>query len=153
MPSRTPTRRFNRATSGLKRLVVIGHSGFVTLEALRWLKGIDAALVQIGPDGELVAMTAAERFHNTKLRRARGWRDIYAGAEEVTPLSRVALRARAGPEAAMPSTFRLPEANRQVPRGELRVLAARPAERGAPLDFALVRERAFPRAFLRHWFG
>ncbi len=51
--------------------MVFGHSGFVTLEALRWLKGIDAAFVQIGPDGELVAMTAAERFHNTKLRRAQ----------------------------------------------------------------------------------
>ena len=68
---RRETQRFNRATSGLKRLVVIGHSGFVTLEALRWLKGIDAAFIQMGPDGELVAMTAAERFHNTKLRRAQ----------------------------------------------------------------------------------
>ena len=68
---RRETRRFNRATSRLKRLVVIGHSGFISLEAFRWLKGIDAVLAQIGPDGELVAMTAAERFHNTKLRRAQ----------------------------------------------------------------------------------
>ncbi len=68
---RRETRRFNRATSGLKRLVVIGRTGFVTLDALQWLNGIDAALVQLGPDGELVAMTAAERFHNTKLRRAQ----------------------------------------------------------------------------------
>ncbi len=68
---RRETRRLNRATSGLKRLVVIGRTGFITLDALQWLKGIDAALVQIGPDGELVAMTAAERFHNTKLRRAQ----------------------------------------------------------------------------------
>lgn len=65
------TRRYNRATSGLKRLIVIGRTGFITLDAMQWLKGIDAALAQIGPDGELVAMTAAERFHNTKLRRAQ----------------------------------------------------------------------------------
>jgi len=68
---RRETRRFNRATSGLKRLVIVGRTGFVTLDTLQWLKGIDAAFVQIGPDGELVAMSAAERFHNTKLRRAQ----------------------------------------------------------------------------------
>jgi len=65
------TRRFNRATSGLKRLVVVGRTGFVTFDALQWLKGIDAAFVQIGPDGELVAMSGSERFHNTRLRRAQ----------------------------------------------------------------------------------
>ncbi len=68
---RRQTRYFNRATSGLKRLVVVGRTGFITLDALQWLKGIDAAFVQIGPDGELVAMSGAERFHNTRLRRAQ----------------------------------------------------------------------------------
>ena len=44
------TERLNRATSGLKRLVVIGHTGFVTLEALRWIRDVGAAFVQIDRD-------------------------------------------------------------------------------------------------------
>lgn len=65
------TRRLNRATSGLKRLIVLGHTGFVTLEALRWIRDVGAVFVQIDSDGSLIAISAAERFHNTKLRRAQ----------------------------------------------------------------------------------
>ena len=45
------TARFNRATSQLRRLVVLGHTGYVTLDALRWLRDIGAAFVQIDRDG------------------------------------------------------------------------------------------------------
>src|SRR5215212_6170717 len=58
------TLRLARATSGLERLVVIGHTGYITLEALRWIRDIGASLVQIGPDGEVIATSSAERFHN-----------------------------------------------------------------------------------------
>ena len=35
--------RFARATVGMRRLVLLGHaSGFVTLEALRWLSDVGA---------------------------------------------------------------------------------------------------------------
>jgi hypothetical protein len=37
--------RFRRATSNLSRLVVIGHTGTVSLEALRWLNDTGAAFV------------------------------------------------------------------------------------------------------------
>jgi len=37
--------RLARATAGLKRLAVLGHSGIVTLEALRWLHDVGAAFV------------------------------------------------------------------------------------------------------------
>src|SRR5262245_47772180 len=46
--------RLARATCKLKRLVVLGHTGHVTLEALRWLHDIGAAFVQIDRDGELI---------------------------------------------------------------------------------------------------
>ena len=44
------TERFNRATSNLNRLVVIGHTGFITLEAMRWIRDVGAAFVQIDGD-------------------------------------------------------------------------------------------------------
>jgi CRISPR-associated protein Cas1 len=65
------TRRYNRATSRLKRVIVIGHTGYITLEALRWVTDIGAALAQIGRDGELIATSAPARHHESKLRRAQ----------------------------------------------------------------------------------
>lgn len=66
------THRFSRAISGLERLVVVGRTGYVTLEALTWLRDVGASFAQIGADGEIVATSAAERSHKSALRRAQG---------------------------------------------------------------------------------
>jgi hypothetical protein len=63
--------RFSRATSKLSRLVVIGHSGTVSLEALRWLNDTGAAFAQIDADGNVIASSAPARHHDAKLRRAQ----------------------------------------------------------------------------------
>jgi CRISPR-associated endonuclease Cas1 len=63
--------RFNRATSRLKRLVVIGHSGSVSLDALRWITDAGAVFVQIDHDANLVTMSAPARHHDPALRRAQ----------------------------------------------------------------------------------
>jgi CRISPR-associated endonuclease Cas1 len=73
------TQRFNRATSRLRRLVVIGRTGYVTLEALCWLRDVDAAFVQIDRDGTLVTVTAPDRAHDSRLRRAQ----VLAGESEL----------------------------------------------------------------------
>ncbi|HVN69518.1 MAG TPA: CRISPR-associated endonuclease Cas1 [Candidatus Binatia bacterium] len=61
----------DRAGCGLERLVLIGHAGFVTLEALAWLRGIGAALVQIGRDGEVLAHSAPFGYDGHPIRRAQ----------------------------------------------------------------------------------
>jgi CRISPR-associated endonuclease Cas1 len=63
--------RFPRVASGIRRLIVVGHSGTVTLEALRWLHEIDAAFVQIGADGELIASGAPNGVRDTRVRRGQ----------------------------------------------------------------------------------
>jgi CRISPR-associated endonuclease Cas1 len=63
--------RLNRATSRLKRLFVIGHTGFITLEALRWVRDIGASFVQIDPDGELIALSANKGNQDAWRRRAQ----------------------------------------------------------------------------------
>jgi CRISPR-associated endonuclease Cas1 len=73
------TRRLNRATSRIRRVVLIGHSGYVTLEALRWIRDVGAAFVQIDSDGSLVTATAPERLHESRLRRAQ----VHAAATEL----------------------------------------------------------------------
>jgi CRISP-associated protein Cas1 len=61
----------DRAGSGLERLVLIGHAGFVTLDALAWLRGIGAALVQIDRDGEVLAHSAPMAYDGHPIRRAQ----------------------------------------------------------------------------------
>src|SRR6516165_11713703 len=49
--------RFPRVGHGLRRLVVIGSDGFVSLGALRWLADQDAAFVMLERDGSVLATT------------------------------------------------------------------------------------------------
>ena len=61
--------RFSKAPSRLRRLVVLGHTGFLTLEAMRWLSDAKAALVVIDADGTIIAATAPQRINDPRLRR------------------------------------------------------------------------------------
>ena len=61
----------DRAGCGLERLVLIGHAGYVTLEALAWLRAIGAALVQIGRDGEVLAHSVPFGYDGHPIRRAQ----------------------------------------------------------------------------------
>lgn len=69
--TRRQTRRYNRATGGLRRLVVLGHDGYITLDALHWLKDTGAALVQLDHHGQVIALSAAAGPDIAKLRRAQ----------------------------------------------------------------------------------
>ena len=44
----------SRATAKLKRVVVLGHTGLITLEALRWIHDVGAAFVHIDADGTVI---------------------------------------------------------------------------------------------------
>lgn len=87
------TRRFNRATSKLDRLVVIGHTGFVTLEALRWIKDIGASFVQIDADSNVVAVTVSEWYSSSRhLRRAQALAaETQVGREQLVQLLKAKL--------------------------------------------------------------
>jgi CRISPR-associated endonuclease Cas1 len=63
--------RLHRATCKLKRLVVLGHTGCVTLEALQWLHDLGAAFVQIDRDGAVLHTSAALGRDVPQLRRAQ----------------------------------------------------------------------------------
>ena len=61
----------DRAGSGLERLVLIGHEGFVSLASLAWLRGIGAALVQIGRNGEVLVHSVPLGYDGHPIRRAQ----------------------------------------------------------------------------------
>jgi CRISPR-associated endonuclease Cas1 len=61
----------DRAGSGLERLVLLGKSGSLTLEALAWLRAIGAAIVQIGKDGTLLAHSVPFGYNGLPIRRSQ----------------------------------------------------------------------------------
>src|SRR5271154_6160697 len=63
--------RFPRVGHGLRRLVVIGSDGMVTLGALRWLADQDASFVMLDRDGSVLATTGPVRPTDARLRRAQ----------------------------------------------------------------------------------
>ena len=65
------TIRLPRVGHGLRRLVIIGSDGFITLEALRWLADQDAAFVMLERDGTVLVTTGPVRPSDARLRRAQ----------------------------------------------------------------------------------
>jgi CRISPR/Cas system-associated endonuclease Cas1 len=63
--------RFPRVGHGLKRLVVIGSDGLVSLAALRWLADQGAAFVMLDRLGEVLAVTGPVHPSDARLRRAQ----------------------------------------------------------------------------------
>jgi CRISPR-associated endonuclease Cas1 len=65
------TIRLPRVNHGLKRLVMIGSDGFITLEALRWLADQGAAFVMLDRRGKVLAVTGPVSPSDAKLRRTQ----------------------------------------------------------------------------------
>ena len=122
LPGERRERVYSRVTPGFSRLVVLGHAGTITLEALRWLNDLGIAFVQIDKDGRLVT-TSGTGSADARLRRAQA---LAAGSESGIEITRTILgeklvgqrdnleRLEAGAELAqafVAAEARLPEAS------------------------------------------
>lgn len=63
--------RLARVRHGLRRLVVIGADGMVSLAAFRWLADQNASFVMLDRDGSVLATTGPVRGSDVRLRRAQ----------------------------------------------------------------------------------
>jgi CRISPR-associated endonuclease Cas1 len=63
--------RFARIRHGLRRLIVVGADGIVSLAALRWLADQDASFVMLDRDGSVLATTGPVCPSDARLRRAQ----------------------------------------------------------------------------------
>ncbi len=61
--------RYAKPTAGVRRFVVLGHTGFITLEALRWLRDVGVPFVQIDADGVVIAAWGPVGLNDARLRR------------------------------------------------------------------------------------
>src|SRR6266851_3811959 len=71
--------RFPRVGHGLKRLVVIGSDGNISLAALRWLADQNAAFIMLDRVGKVLATTGPVSASDARLRRAQS----LAGESEI----------------------------------------------------------------------
>jgi CRISPR-associated protein Cas1 len=76
--------RFPRVGHGLRRLVVIGSDGVVSLAALRWLADQNAVFVMLDRDGSVLATTGPVRPSDAKLRRAQALAHSSGAALRIT---------------------------------------------------------------------
>jgi CRISPR-associated endonuclease Cas1 len=76
--------RFPRVGHGLRRLILIGSDGFVSLAALRWLADQDAAFVMLERDGSVLATTGPVRPTDARLRRAQSLASTNGMALEIS---------------------------------------------------------------------
>lgn len=74
-------RRYAKATTKIKRLVVLGHEGFITLEALRWLADLGIGFTQIDRDGKVLFASAPSGNDDARLRRAQAMADSSTSLE------------------------------------------------------------------------
>lgn len=64
-------RRLAKVGHGIHRLVVLGHTGTISLEAFRWLDRVGIHFVQLDRDGKILTASANEAVGNARLRRAQ----------------------------------------------------------------------------------
>jgi CRISPR-associated endonuclease Cas1 len=62
------SRVFARASHGIRRLVVLGSQGFISLEAVRWMADLGIALIHLDRDGRILT-TSAGSAGDARLRR------------------------------------------------------------------------------------
>jgi CRISPR-associated endonuclease Cas1 len=95
--------RFSRSTSGLRRVVLLGHAGFVTLEAIRWLADVGAAYLHIDRSGRVLATSAVLGVDHPALRRAqaKAW-GTPAGSDIAREILRQKLRGQLTTLVAVP---------------------------------------------------
>jgi CRISPR-associated endonuclease Cas1 len=89
---------FARATSGIKRVVILGVAGYISLEATRWFTDIGAALVHIDRDGRLLLASAVPGNDDPRLRRTQA---LAGGSEFGIAIARDLLRAKLSGQASV----------------------------------------------------
>jgi CRISPR-associated endonuclease Cas1 len=65
------SRRYDRATHGLRRLVVLNAAGMVSLDALRWCAKLGVGVLVLGPDGMAQLASTPRMTDDARLRRTQ----------------------------------------------------------------------------------
>ena len=65
------SRRYDRATHGLRRLVILNAAGVVSLDALRWCQALGVGVLVLGSDGTAQLASTPRMTDDARLRRTQ----------------------------------------------------------------------------------
>lgn len=65
------TRKLSRVDRTVRRIIVLAHDGYVTLEALRWCADVGITVVTVNRDGTVIGHAGAASPDDARLRRAQ----------------------------------------------------------------------------------
>jgi CRISPR-associated endonuclease Cas1 len=83
--------RFARVAPDVQRIVVHGHAGTVTLDALRWMSDTGIAFVQLDSDGQLIATNVTRALDDVRVRRGQA---LAAASPQGVAIARSLLAAK-----------------------------------------------------------
>lgn len=95
-------RRYSRAQRTLRRLVILGHTGYITLEALRWCADVGITVLHLDSDGAVLTVHGSGGTDDARLRRAQASAPSSPVGLEIT---RGLLTAKLGGQAAVAEEF------------------------------------------------
>lgn len=64
-------RSFRRSSRELHRILLLGHEGYLTLEAIRWMTDVGIGFVHLDRDGRVISTSAICGLDDPRLRRAQ----------------------------------------------------------------------------------
>jgi CRISPR-associated endonuclease Cas1 len=132
--------RFAKATSRIRRLVVVAQTGFITLEALRWLHDAKAAFIQLDHDGSILTASIGS-LDDARLRRAQA---LLPMTDHRLSIARELLEAKIKGQLAVLDSFGL--AGGRGVREALTLL-----DRADRLDIVLIAEAKAAEAYWDAW--
>ena len=107
------TRRYDRATHGLRRVVIVQPEGFVTFEALRWCHSLAVGVLVLGADGTPTLASTPRVTDDARLRRTQALAPTRARGARGGPLPALV-------EGHWPSSARVQALRRHRGRGQHR---------------------------------
>ena len=135
--------RYARATSKIRRLVVLGNTGSVSLEALRWLDDLEIAFIHIARDGRVLTESTLLGLNDARLRRAQALAMTTPAGLAVT---HALLRQKI--EGQRDLSARLPDADRCRSEIDRSLLALNEA---TSVNAALIAEASAANAYWSAW--
>lgn len=77
-------RRYSRATCPLRRLLILGHSGSLSLEAVRWCSDVGVHVAQLDHDGRVLVTSARRDVGAARVRRVQALASLTSLGVEIT---------------------------------------------------------------------
>jgi CRISPR-associated endonuclease Cas1 len=137
--------RFSRIDTDLKRIVLLGPSGSITLGSVRWLHEVGVPLVHLNSDGTVFCVAAPMAAMNPGLRRAQALAaETGLGARIAEGLIRRKVEGQAGVLSRLPGPGGAAEVLRGIP-GRL--------AQATSLQDLRILEAVAAKAYWRAWQG